>query len=216
MDNISELETELARANDALSKVIQSRSMQGWTEADQAVLLLERRLAAAKGEEHAVPLDFPVRWDCGAPCPHLFANDYKTFLAFYVREDDPDWDGTFVRVVSPADGVNARLALVKFDGCSSARLGTPNDEVFSGHPLHGKGLEGYTAQEVQNSNWIAELQQINSVHSQYRPERWRDRHHYIFWFHDSTFECIASGFSVERFEGTWRDLMNIVCERMLT
>ena len=49
------------------------------------------------------------------------------------------------------------LALVEFVGCVSARLGSPNDEVFEGHPLSGKGLDGYTAQRVVNSRWLAEL-----------------------------------------------------------
>ena len=44
------------------------------------VLDLERQLAAAKGEPHAMPFDFPVRWDVGAPLPHLFANDYQALL----------------------------------------------------------------------------------------------------------------------------------------
>lgn len=75
----------------------------------------------------------------------------------------------------------------------SAKLGSPNDEVFHGHPLAGKGLEGYTAQLVRNSRWLSELQQINSVHAGYRPEAWQKRNHYVFWFHDTTFECIAEG-----------------------
>ena len=49
-------------------------------------LYLKRELAAAKGEEYAVPVDFPVKWDAGCPLPHLLCNDYKALLAFILRE----------------------------------------------------------------------------------------------------------------------------------
>src|SRR5947209_3670485 len=81
--------------------------------AKEAVLRLERELAAAKGEEHAIPLDFPVQWDAGAPLPHLLRNDYRCFLTFYVREDDPDWDGTYVHVKDPGSPDVESLALVE-------------------------------------------------------------------------------------------------------
>ncbi len=152
---------------------------------------------AAKNEEYAIPLDFPVRWDIGAPLPHVIQNDYKTFLAFYLRVPDPGRDGTYIIVKDPGDGSAESLALVEFFRCVSSRLGTPNDEVLNGHPLFGKGLDGYTAQKVENSRWIAELEAINKVHRCYAPDRWRDLNHYVFWFHDSTFECVAESYKVE-------------------
>ena len=90
--------------------------------AHEVVLKLERLLAAARGEEHAVPLDFPVRWDIGAPLPHVIQNDYKTFLTFYIREPDPDWDGSYVTVKNPGDGSVESLALVEFIGCTQQSL----------------------------------------------------------------------------------------------
>ena len=184
--------------------------------ASEAVLRLERELAAARGEEHAVPLDFPVRWDSGAPLPHVIQNDYKTFLTFYVREPDPDWDGSYVTVKDPGDRSVETLALVEFFGRASAKLGSPNDEVFEGHPLSGKGLDGYTAQRVVNSRWLAELEAINGVHRCYDPARWRNLNHYVLWFHDSTFECVAESFTVEVFRESMADLLDRVCRRLLT
>ena len=193
-----------------------SRPWEEFLAAHEVVLKLERLLAAARGEEHAVPLDFPVRWDIGAPLPHVIQNDYKTFLTFYIREPDPDWDGSYVTVKNPGDGSVESLALVEFIGCASAKLGSPNDEVFEGHPLNGKGLHGYTAQRVMNSKWLAELEAINSVHSYYDATRWRKLNHYIFWFHDTTFECVAESFRVEVFRESVADLLARVCQRLLT
>jgi hypothetical protein len=220
--SIREIERRLSSARERLQKAAKAlapRHQGGeWEEywaAQEAVLGLERELASTKGEEHAVPLDFPVKWDAGAPLPHLLRNDYRCFLTFYVREPDPDWDGTYVTVKDPGSGQEESLALVEFTGCVSARLGSPNDEVFEGHPLSGKGLDGYTAQKVVNSRWLAELEAINRVHHCYNPARWRLLNHYVFWFHDTTFECVAEDYKVELYRESMADLLAVVCERLL-
>ena len=221
--SLDEIEKRLTDAQGRLDRAIKAlapkHSGEKWEEihaAYEAVLKLEREHAAAKGEEHAVPLDFPVRWDTGAPLPHVIQNDYKTFLTFYIREPDPDWDGSYVTVRNPGDGSVESLALVEFFRCSSAKLGSPNDEVFEGHPLSGKGLDGYTAQRIVNSKWLAELEAINRVHRCYDPALRRKLNHYVFWFHDTTFECVAESFRVEVFRESMADLLARVCQRLLT
>lgn len=84
--NIPELETVLRMALDRQSKAIAALApkhrggeVEEFNAARTAVLQAERNLAAAKGEEHAVPIAFPVRWDTGAPLPYLLQNDYRTF-----------------------------------------------------------------------------------------------------------------------------------------
>src|SRR5262249_25453287 len=160
----------------------------------EKVLQLERQVAAAKVEEYAEPCGFPLQWDVGAPMPHLMTNDHRALLAFFLSRD-PDWirevvDWTVKGLPDGSCATGGRLpedqpiALVEFDGCVSARLGTPNEEVFAGHPLYGKGMKGYTAQRVVNSRWLKELEAINSIHSCYSPEYWREQNHFVFWFHD--------------------------------
>ena len=218
-----DLEQQLAAARarrDAAMKALAPKHRGGeWEEyraAQAALLEAERALAASRDEEHAVPLaGFPVRWDIGAPLPQLLRNDYRALLAFYVKTVDPAWDGTYARIVDPASDASEQLALVTFTRCTSAKLGAPNDEVFHGHPLHGKGLDGYTAQLVRNSRWLAELQRINSVHAGYDPARWQGRNHYVLWFHDTTFECVAEGFTVELHSTSMRRLLAIACDRLL-
>ena len=222
MTEIAELEAQLTTAQERLNMAVKALApkhkggeMEEYWAAHAELLRLEREVASAKGEEHAVPLDFPLRWDMGAPLPHLMVNDNRALLSFYLRRSDPDWDGSYVTIKDPSDGSVESLALVEFDFCYSARLGAPNDEVFEGHPLAGKGLDGYTAQLVKNSRWIHELETINSVHRMYDPDSWRDLNHYVFWFHDSTFECVARSYKVETYRESLGEMLARMAQRLM-
>jgi hypothetical protein len=72
---IPELEATPEKAHERQRKLVEKGvlrgSLQELTAANEAVLRAEGALAAAKGEEYAVPLEFPVRRDAGAPLPHL-------------------------------------------------------------------------------------------------------------------------------------------------
>jgi hypothetical protein len=59
------------------------------------------------------------------------------------------------------------------------------------------------------------MEAINRVHSCYDPVSWRDRNHYVLWFHDSTFECIARSFLVEVFRESFADLLARARRRLL-
>jgi hypothetical protein len=218
-----DIEQRLVAANERLeraSQVLRARwQTDEWAEyreAEAAVFVLERELAATKGEEYAVPLDFPAIWDAGTPLPHLFCNDDKALLTFIVREAKPGVDGSSVEIVAPADKKVRPLALVEFMPCTAAKLGSPNDEVFDGHPLQGRGLEAYTAQRVVNSRWLAEIEAINKVHHGYDPNFWRKRNHFIFWFHDTTFECIAESFKVDLCRESMAAMLTRMCQRLLS
>ncbi|MBF0503323.1 MAG: hypothetical protein HQM09_24605 [Candidatus Riflebacteria bacterium] len=194
---LAEANRRLTTASAALAPKHRGGEWEEFNSAQSEVLRLERELAKSRKEPYAVPCGFPIKWDIGAPLPFLLCNDDKTFLTFYVHDPDPKWDGTYVKVVDPDSSEAAKLCLVTFKNCVSAKLGHPNDEALRGHPLAGHGLEGYTAQFVKNSRWIEEVAKINSVHHRNDPARWKLLNHYIFWFHDSTFECLAESYEVE-------------------
>lgn len=167
------------------------------------ILSLERKSAAERMAEYAETIDFPVLWDAGAPMPHLLTNGYRTILLFYVQGDYSENDPT------------ESVALVEFHRCISSKLGDPNEEVFHGHPLYGNGFEPYSAQIVRNSKWIKELEAINKVHERYDPELWRSLNHYIFWFHDDTFECVAKSYEVEVFQKSMAEVFGEAVKRIL-
>jgi hypothetical protein len=209
-DQLTQANRRLKAAVAALAPKHKGGEMEEFRAAHGEVLRLERALAESRNEPYAVPCDFPVNWDVGAPLPFLLRNDYRTFLTFYVRTQDRNWDGTYVKVVDPKSPEEVSLCLVTFEGCASAKLGHPNDEVQSGHPLAGRGLQGYTAQIVKNSPWLQEVAKTNSVHRCDRPEMWESLNHYIFWFHDSTFECLAKSYEVEVTSESMPDLLKRV------
>lgn len=194
---LADARARLDAAGAALRGKHQGNALGEFRAAYYELLAAERALAASRDEEHAVPCaGFPA-WDVGAPLPHVLTGARGFALAYFTKEPDPTWDGTSARVVDVADESMALVALIRFERPTAIRVGPPNDEVIHGHPLHGRGLAAYEAHEVVRSRWVQELQTINSVHSQYDPARWKDRHHYLLAFHDETVECVAGGFTAE-------------------
>jgi hypothetical protein len=127
----------LERAVQALAPKHKGGELEEFAAAQEALLEAERALAAAQNEPHAVPIEFPVQWDTGAPLPYLLQNDYRTFLVFFLRDVDPEWDGTYVNIRHAYNPSPSNLAVVEFKRCICTKIGTPNDEVFHGHPLNG-------------------------------------------------------------------------------
>jgi hypothetical protein len=167
-----------------------------------------------------VPVDFGLVWDGGAPTPHLIQAEHRTFLAFYLNEPDPTWDGTQVKLVSPSDENESGLGVIEWLRCGGAVLGGLNDEAFHGHPLWTRGLDdtarlGYASAEVIGSRWISEWEQANRVHPYHSAKRFADRRHFILQFHDSTFECVAEGFIAFRTRQSMPSLLAELVHRVV-
>ena len=131
----------------------------------------------------------------GAPCPMLFAREHRLFLAYYVHNTPEDWDGTWAKVVDPHTS-NMPVALVTFKHPYAHFFGPPHEDAFEGHPLGARGFRPHNSFEVFHSSWIRSFEQMNLADSQCDPDRLADYRHFIFGFHDTTFECVARGLSV--------------------
>jgi hypothetical protein len=160
-----------------------------------------------------MPLDWQPAWDVGAPCPHVASSGLRTFLIYLAADSARTHVGS-PRMIDPSAGEEEVLALVEFTSCYAHRFGGPNDEVITGHPLQGRGLEAYRAHVVENSPWIATEMATNSVHRGFRPERWQRLKHFLLFFHDDTFECLAEDWTVEVVAGTFRQAVNLAVDRM--
>ena len=107
------------------------------------------------------------------------------------------------------------FGVIEFDGQVSVRFGHPNDEVLSGHPLYGRGLEPYAAHEVHNSALLAEHVRINSVHPSHDAASWAEVRHYFLVFHDDIVEVLAEGISAQRATGTMRGLLSAATNALI-
>ncbi len=149
--------------------------------------------------------------DVGAPLPVLCAAEHHLCLAFIVSEPDPEFDGTTVQVVGP-DTEDKSIAVVSFARHYAHMLGPPNDEAFEGHPLAGRGLRPYAIFEVRNSSWIRRLEGMNQVHPSHSAEPFQSYRHFIFAFHDSTFECMAEDYSVSVRRGSIESVLTEIAK----
>ncbi|MCD5977790.1 hypothetical protein KDX36_11500 [Pseudomonas sp. CDFA 611] len=90
-----------------------------------------------------------------------------------------------------ADG--EEIVLIHFPLVKKIQFGWPNDEALGGHPLIGLGLKQYQIHRIDNSPWLAELEQRNAIHPRRDKQLFvEDAIHYVFTFQDSTLECIVS------------------------
>jgi hypothetical protein len=198
---LSELEANLRTARVRLDETSTSNALpEARLAAREALLHAERALSLAQGQETALPCEWEAPWETGAPLPHVLSSGWRTFLLYVAHEPDPDWDGSYVREMRTMD--IHRIALVEFRQCSVYQFGVPNDEVIGGHRLWGKGLAPYAAHVIANSRWLAEMEQINKVHPSYQPDKWRALKHYLLIFHDESFECLASSYTIEVMQDT--------------
>ncbi len=204
------LERRLAAARERVREL--SRNLTGDVLAEllaayEQRLQAERDLAAARGEQYAQVIDIGPCWDDGAPLPHLISNGSRTLVVCLASQPDPDWDGTYVTMVSPADQHSSIFVVLELWGCQEIRFGGPNDEAIAGHPLHGRGLAGYRAHEVLNSEWIEEAIRVNSVHPHHSGAPFRQLHHYALLFHDEMVEALARGIESRLVTGTMQAIL---------
>lgn len=131
--------------------------------------------------------------DVGAPAVALFATDHRLVLTYLASVRRIGHVGSLGRGLLPEELSPSPIAVVEFSSPCAHQLGPPNDEALDGHPLASRGLEPYRCFEVEQSSWIRALEKQNRVHPRHNSDLYKQLRHYVFTFHDSTFECVASG-----------------------
>ena len=147
---------------------------------------IERKLAAAKNEAFAKPIDI----GCVPPA----SCSYELFL----QQELGDAYVMFRAVTKPKQPGSkyekAGLAVIRLKRCMQSKFGYPNDEAYSGHPLYGKGFTGLGVFEVINGNWEQTLIEQNRIAFP-NTSPWNLRH-LIFPFKENVLECLVEGFEV--------------------
>jgi hypothetical protein len=176
--DIAKLEEEVEKIKNAITATVKARR------ADLApfkvLIEAQRRLAAAKGEAYAIPYDIGFKPEAAYPNPILLATDQQTVLTFTAKRKSRD-----------RKYINAGCAVIEFERCTVTKFGYPNDEALGGHPLNGKGIDLYGVFKVCNSSWIKQITEQNRIAFPNTPDS--KQTHFLFTFHENTFECIANG-----------------------
>lgn len=149
----------------------------------------------------------------GAPCHMLLVGEHHLHLAYYLQNTPENWTGKTIRVLSEATA-NEPCALVEFNRPYAHMFGPPNDEAFAGHPLAKRGLGPYGVFEIERSSWLRRLERMNSVHRYHKPEHFAKYRHFVFSFHDRTFECIAEAFTLAVHPGSVSSVLKLAWNRM--
>ena len=165
-------------------------------------------------KDQVVELKDAPQSSVGAPNPILLAGEHDLLLTYYLEDTPEGWDGTSVRGVGTATE-GEPVAVVNFKRCTAHMFGPPDDEAFSGHPLAQRGLGPYGVFEIRNSSWVRKLEKMNAVHPQHDKHRFMaNKKHFVFSFHDTTFECIAESFSVEVSRGSVKSMIPKMLEAL--
>lgn len=120
----------------------------------------------------------------GAPLPIILSDERSTILLFYLEGSHVNSNDESPRSVSQ-ESSDMNVCAISFLGSYDQRFGPPDENEIYFHPMASIGLEPYSAFELAPSEWADKMTFTN------------DLRHYIFTFHDSTFEILARSYSIE-------------------
>jgi hypothetical protein len=132
-------------------------------------------------EDQVLLLDSVPHPAADAAEPFIVASARRVILAYPIAEADFERFGPF-------DPDDDPFCTVLFPDAAFHRLGPPGDVDLEIHPLAMQGLLGYSAHEVVNSSLAAEIATVGPAVPTLR--------HFVITFQDSTFECVASDYTV--------------------
>jgi len=139
-------------------------------------------------EDQVVLLDSAPHPATDAAEPFLVASDRRVILTYPIAEEDFERFGPF-------DPDDDPFCAVLFPDAVFHRLGPPGDGDLEVHPLAAQGLAGYSVHEVVNSSLCAEIAAVE-VDATPDDAGVRARRHFVITFGESTFECVASDYTV--------------------
>ena len=156
-------------------------------------------------QNQVVKLQGVPKASVGAPLPFVVSGEYTTILTYYIENTPDNLKGVSVRI-RDTDPEGELVAVVQFSHCLSHLLGLPDEATLHTHPLTQYGLEANEIYVIENSPWVHQFKHINTTHP-YFSSVFLDLKHFVFTFHDSTFECVAENFDVWLHRGPIRNVV---------
>jgi hypothetical protein len=154
--------------------------------------------------ESIVELEIGVVPEAAVSGAMVLQDEYATYLAFNAMSKG-------------ADGKrhDSGTAIVTFKRCLLTKFGYPNDEALAGHPLYDRGLQFYGVFEVLRSSWASAVVAQNRRSFPATRDDYAGRH-FVFTFHDSTFECLADELAVELSREPYAEILARLSSRLLS
>ncbi|MFP4894794.1 hypothetical protein [Paraburkholderia sp. EG304] len=143
---------------------------------------------ASRQEDQVFLLDSVPHPAADAAEPFIVASDRRVILTYPIAESDFERFGPF-------DPDDDPFCAVLFADAVFHRLGPPGDDDLAIHPLAAQGLAGYAAHEIVNSSLCAEIAAVATEPITIAAEA-PARRHFVITFQASTFECVASDYTV--------------------
>jgi hypothetical protein len=160
----------------------------------------------SRSPDTLVELNLGIRPEAAVSGGMLIQTEQLTFLTFNAVR--PTKQMSLPGAPSLED---AGIALFTFQRCLLTRFGYPNDEARWGIPRFKK--VSYGIYEVRNSSWIKEVVQMNRYRFPNTTDNYVSRH-YLFAFHDSTFECLADDLKYEILNEPFEVVLRRITERV--
>ena len=84
-----------------------------------------------------------------------------------------------------------------FENYQIFKCGYPNEEVYMHSDFYiNNNPQKYILYEVEQSDWIRELVNVNKVHQRHSDILFETDKHFIIYYEDEIFECVAEGFNI--------------------
>jgi len=186
------LEVEKYKLIDKLRENIKRRRNDGfeeYLELSSKIRNFERKVCALKNLPYAEPIDLEFMHYYQY---YVLSNKHNTYIIYNNHESK--------------EVINT----IKFMHVYDMSYGGLNDEVYEAHDLYGSGLDIVGEYIVRNSPWISKLQDQNKIHSNYNQDDWTSLNHYLIRLKEGEFNCIASGFEIDRFDSTFEKIVQKV------
>ena len=98
------------------------------------------------------------------------------------------------------------VAVFRSPAVLQIRYGHPNDEAYPGHRLYEAGLDRVDIAEIEDSDWVREVAEVNAKVFPDSGAMFSTVRHHIFPFKETTLEVLWSDFVFELSQKSYEEL----------
>ncbi len=150
--------------------------------------------------DRVISLDLGVSPEAAVSGGLLLQTESSVFFLFNAMRDGDDGRST-----------DAGTAVIGFDAPLATRFGHPNDEVRRRHPILGE--VSYGVFEIAGSSWLDEARRLTQ--KTFPGAALTGVRHFVITLHDSTFECLARGLSLDVHEGGYESAFRQIAAKAM-